>query len=146
MGERRLARIGLAQRRHRDRRQHARRLADLLERALHRQRVHHGREHADRVGAGALDALVGAEQAAEEIAAADDDRDLDAEVGGRLEIGGDALHRRRVEAERVRPHQRLARQLDDDAVEHRLFARAVGQGSSPVGRPAYEKGGPQAAR
>ena len=129
MGERRLARIGLAERGHGDRREHARRLADLLERALHRQRVHHGREHADRIGARALDALVGALQAAKEIAAADHHRDLDAEIGGGLEIVRRcACTVVGVEAERVRPHQRLARQLDDDAVEHRLvrIARHVG--------------------
>ena len=45
------------------------------------------------VGARALDALVGALEAAEEIAAADDDRDLDAEFGRGLEIGGDASPR-----------------------------------------------------
>ena len=76
MRERRLARIGLAQRRHGDRGEHPRRLADLLERALHRERVHDRRQHADGIGAGALDPLVGALKPAKEIAAADDDRDL----------------------------------------------------------------------
>ena len=90
---------------------------DLFERPLHRQRVHHRRQHADRVGARALDPLIRALESAKEIAAADDNRDLHTKVRRRLEIAGDALKSRRVQAMRVRAHQRLARQLDDNALE-----------------------------
>ena len=51
---------------------------DLLERVLQRQRVHDGGEHAHVVGAVALD--VGRLPAAPDVAAAHDDRGLDAEV------------------------------------------------------------------
>ena len=70
-------------------------------------------------GARPLDALVRALQAAKEIAAADDHRHLHAEFRRRLQVGGHALDGFRVEAERVRAHQRLAGELDHDAVEQR---------------------------
>ena len=73
-------------------------------------------------GAGALDALVGALEAAEEIAAADHYRDLHAEIGGRLQIPGDAQKRGHVQAEAFRAGERLAGELDDDAAEQRRRA------------------------
>ena len=68
--------IGLGDRRHRDRRQDAGVDADLLERVLQRQRVHHRRQHAHIIGAGPVEALGGAGQAAEDVAAADDEAEL----------------------------------------------------------------------
>ena len=57
------------------------RLADLLERPPPSPaRIHHRRQHADRVGARALDPLIRALEPAEEIAPADDNRDLHASV------------------------------------------------------------------
>ncbi len=53
-----------------------------LQRRLHGQRVHHGRQHAHVIGGGAVDALGGARQTAKDIAAADDHADLRAERGG----------------------------------------------------------------
>ena len=122
MGKGRLPRIRPAPAGHRDSGKHARRLPDLLERALHRQRIHHRRQHADRVRPGAFDAFVGAE-AAEEVAAADNNRDLDAEVGRGFQVSGDARYSLGVETEWVRPHQRLSRKLHDDAAEQGLFGR-----------------------
>ena len=49
-----------------------------LERLLQRERVHDRGEHADVVGLGAVHALGRSGQAAEDVAAADDDGDLDA--------------------------------------------------------------------
>ena len=51
-----------------------------LDGGLDRQRVHHGRQHADRIRPGALDPLVGALHAAKEIAAAHHDGDFGAAV------------------------------------------------------------------
>ena len=56
----------------------------------------------------ALDPLVRALESAKEIAAADDNRDLHPKISRRLQIAGDALERPRMQAMRVRPHQRLA--------------------------------------
>ena len=72
-GDERLGELG-----HRDRRLHARGDVDLLQGILQRQRVHDRREHAHVVGAVALDA--GCLPAAPDVAAADHDRGLDAEV------------------------------------------------------------------
>ena len=49
---------------------------DLLERILQRQRVHHRRQHAHIIGAGAVEALGGGGHAAEDVAAADDQAQL----------------------------------------------------------------------
>ena len=53
--------------------------AGPLEGVLEGEAVHHGREHADVVAGGPVHALGGGRQAAEDVAAADDDADLDAE-------------------------------------------------------------------
>ena len=103
--------------RHGDRRQRAGGLAHGLERAFERDGVHDGGEHADRVAAHALDAASRSREAAEEIAAADDDSDFDAEPGRRLDVEGDALQRRRVEPVLALSHEGLARQLHDDTGE-----------------------------
>ena len=70
-------------------------------------------------GARALDPLVRALEAAKEITAADDNRDLHPKVRRRLQIAGNAMESRRMQAMRVGPHQRFARQLDDNALEQR---------------------------
>ena len=81
--------IGLADGRHRDRRLDAGVDADLLERVLHGERVHHRRQHAHIVGAGAVEALGRAGEAAEDVAAADDQAELVPVVLGRLDLVGE---------------------------------------------------------
>src|SRR5690606_34160607 len=61
----------------RDRRLHASGCARLLEEVLQRQGVHHGAEHAHVVGTAAVHAALAQLRAAEEVATADHDRDLD---------------------------------------------------------------------
>ena len=74
---------------HRDGGLHARLGAGLLEEVLQGERVHDGAEHAHVVGAAAVHAALRELGAAEEVAAADDDRDLD--VLRRLgDLAGDA--------------------------------------------------------
>ena len=77
--------------RHRDRGLHACRLADRLERVLQRERVDHGGEHAHVVGAGAVHAARRAGHAPPDVAAADDDRDLDAELAARASATSSAM-------------------------------------------------------
>ena len=85
-----------------------------LQRGLHRQGVHHRRQHAHIIGGGPVDALGGAGQAAEDVAAADHHADLAAGVGGFLHVRGDAVDGGDVDAELARPHQRLARDLEQN--------------------------------
>ena len=49
----------------------------LLERVLERQRIQHRRDHAHVVGGGAVHALAAGGESAPDVAAADDDGDLD---------------------------------------------------------------------
>ena len=69
----------LGDRAHLDGADHARGDADLFERVLQCQRVDHGRQHAHVIGRRPLHAAGAGRQAAEQIAAADDDGGLDAE-------------------------------------------------------------------
>src|SRR3546814_13267427 len=58
---------------HRDRRLHARLDADLLERRLHRERIHHRCEHPHVIARRAVDSLRDPRQPAEDVAAANDE-------------------------------------------------------------------------
>ena len=64
----------------------------------------------DAVHAGARQA-----GAAEDVAAADHDRDLHAHLRDVLDLAGDALEHRRIDAVVLAAEQRLARELDQDA-------------------------------
>src|SRR6185503_6508700 len=79
---------------------------------LHRQRVHHGRQHAHIIRRGPVDAFRSACQAAEDIAAADHHADLGAGFDRFLHVGGDALDRAGVDAETTLAHQCLTRDLE----------------------------------
>ena len=82
--------VGLGHRRDLERREHARGEPDLLERVLERQRVDHAGQHAHVVGAGAVHALARRRDAADHVAAADHDADLDAERVHVADLLGDA--------------------------------------------------------
>ena len=124
--------VRLGHLRHRDRRLHAHLRARLLEEVLQRERVHHGAEHAHVVGAAAVHAALAELRAAEEVAAADDDGDLDAvrivrvlrrrlgDLACAIAADDVGVHPERSAAER------LARQFEQDA------ASAIGHGSPPA--------------
>src|SRR5688572_32754652 len=57
----------------------------------HRERVHHRREHAHIIGAGAIESLGSARQPAEDIAPADDHANLESGLHGLLHFRGDAV-------------------------------------------------------
>jgi hypothetical protein len=113
------ANIGLAHARHGDGRLDSRVDANFFQRILYRKRVHYGRQHAHIVAGCPVEALGSPGNSAEDIAAADDQAQLMACFLSRSYFSGHAGHRFRVDAELVRPHQRLARQLQQDAVEAR---------------------------
>ena len=71
----------------------------LLERVLERQRVDDGRQHAHVVGGGAVHALGARRQSAKQVAAADDDRRLHAELLDFADVDGDAAGDCRVDSE-----------------------------------------------
>ena len=64
--------------------------AVLLERILHGQAVDDGGEHAHVIAGGAIHALRAGGHAAEDVAAANDDADFDAEALNLCDVCGDA--------------------------------------------------------
>ncbi len=89
--------------------------AQAFERVLHRERVHHGGEHAHVVAGDAVHAGAREARAAEDVAAADDDGDLHAHRVDLADLAGDALEHRRVDAVVRDAHQGFAAQLHQDA-------------------------------
>jgi hypothetical protein len=106
--------------RHHERRQRPRRRALALDGGLQREAVHHGGEHAHGVAGRARDAAGRYFHAADDVAAADHDRDLGAELACRDQIVGDAVEGGLVDAERLAACEILARELDHDATIDRL--------------------------
>ena len=100
---------------HRDRAHDPGRDPGPLERVLEGQAVHHRGEHADVVAGRPVHALRGRRQAAEDVAAADDDADLDAEGVDLADLAGDECAERRIDAVRAVAEERLAGQLEQDA-------------------------------
>ena len=80
--------VRLGDPRHLDRALHPGVLAGALERVLQRQRVHDRAEHADVVALGGVHARHRAGAAAPEVAAADDDGDVDAQVADGDDLDG----------------------------------------------------------
>ena len=88
---------------------------DVLERVLQRQGVDDRGEHAHVVGGRAVHALGARRQAAEQVAAADDDGDLDAELLDLADLLGDLRGDRRVDPERLLAHEGFAGEFEEDA-------------------------------
>ena len=86
----------------------------LLQGVLERQGVDHRGEHAHVVAGHAVDAAVARGQAADDVAAADDDGDLHPQGVDVADLVGDRRHHRLVDAEGLRAHQGLARELEQD--------------------------------
>ena len=100
-----------------------------LQGILHGERVHHGRQHAHVVGAGPLHALGRRGQAAEDVAPADHQAQLDAEARDLGHRPGYGVHGRHVDAIGRIPHQHLPRHLQQDApIEGRAAGRGGGAG------------------
>ena len=102
---------------HLDRRHDPRVKALTFQRILQRKRVHHRREHAHIVGACPLHAARGLTDAAKDIAAADHETKLDAELLGLANFPGDTRHGLVVDAVLAGAHQRLTRHLEKDTPE-----------------------------
>jgi hypothetical protein len=90
--------------------------AHLLEAVHDGQAVDDGGEHAHVVAGGAVDAALGALEAAEDVAAANDDADLAAEVVDFLHLFAHPLEGGGVDGLGALAAQHLAAQLEDDAL------------------------------
>src|SRR3954465_13835435 len=101
-----------------ERRLHARVDVELLERVLELQRVQDDREHPHVVRRRAVHALGRARDAAIDVARPQDDRDLDAAVVHALDLLGDLAQALEVGAVLEVAHERLARELEQDAPEY----------------------------
>ena len=111
--------------------------AALLEGVLQREAVDHGREQAHVVAGHAVDALRRRRDAPDDVAAAEDDRGLDAQGVDVLDLVGEPRDHVRRDAEPLVPHQRLPRQLQEDAaVDGRASAIVAGLQMSPPERPS----------
>jgi len=98
-----------------------------LKRILQGKRVHDGCQHAHVVGSRAVHALRGGLQSAEDVAAADDDGNLDATTDHRLQLAGERVEDVRIDAVSGFAHEGLAGQLEQDSRE----AVLTGQRSLP---------------
>ena len=126
---------------HRDRGHHPRRHAGPLERVLEGQAVHHRREHADVVAGRPVHPAGGGGEAAEDVAAADDDADLDAEAVDLGDLPGDEHADGRVDAVLAVAEERLAGQLEQDpAVAQRLRSAAAVAAVSVTAPPRARSG------
>src|SRR5690606_9915612 len=90
--------------------------AALLDRILHRQRVHHGGQHAHVVAGDAVHAGSSESGAAEDVAAADHHADLDAGTLRLNDFVGEPADHLRVDAVIGLAHQGFTRELEQDAV------------------------------
>ena len=98
---------------------HACRHAQLLQRVLHGQGIHHRGQHAHIVGLGAVHAAGGAGHAAKNIAPADDEADLQPGFLGVLHLLRHLRDKAGVDPELLIAHQHLAGKLDQHAPVNR---------------------------
>ena len=89
---------------------------ERLQRILDGERVHDRGKHAHVVARDAIHAGTREALAAEDVAATDDDRDLDARLARRRDLRGDTLNDFRLDAVFQVPHQRLAAEFQQYAM------------------------------
>ncbi len=109
---------------HADRGQDARVRPEPLQDVLECERVEERREHPGVVRRRAVHALGRRGHAAVDVPRADDDPDLDAGLLAVDDLLGDRLDARELEAELLVAHQRLAGELEQDAVERGCALRS----------------------
>ena len=130
---------------HLDRGLHAGLDAELLKRVLHRERVHHGGEHAHVIGLRTVHPLRRARHAAEDIAATDHEADFEARFLGRLHFLGEFGNEHRIDPELLIPHQHFAREFQEHALDRgkahgNAGLRARIAGAHLTGNPPMRKG------
>src|SRR5207244_10843029 len=90
--------------------------ARAFQRVLQGQRVDDGGEHAHVVAGRAVESTLGRGEAAEDVAAADHDRDLHAHLVHPLDLRGDRLDNFEVDAVVAAAAKRFTAQLEQHAV------------------------------
>ena len=130
---------------HLDRRRDARHDVVVLERVLQREGVDDRGQHAHVVGGRPVHALGARRQAAEQVAAADDDRGLDAELLDLADVPGDAGGDRRVDPELLLAHEGFTGEFQEDtAIDGRRHRGDYIGFSQVAGRPgAWESRHPE---
>ena len=98
----------------------------LLQRVLQRQSVDDGGEHAHVVGGDAVHGLGLLGDTAEEVAAANDDGDLDAECMHFADLGRDLVYAHIVHAKALAGSQRLTRKLQQNSFVSRSRHSSAG--------------------
>src|SRR5205814_10364932 len=88
---------------------------------LERKGVDDGLEHAHVIPGRPLDAALASTQAAKNIAATDDDDDLDAELAHLADLARHVVDRFRTDADARLASQRFATQLEQDAAIFRFI-------------------------
>ena len=116
MTQRLAADVGLGHLLDVQRRLHARFNAVVAAAVLQRHRVHHGGEHAHVVARGAVHAGRAERNAAEDVAAAHDDADFNAEVDDALDFLNHALQNAAIDAEGVFAHQGFAGKFEKNSL------------------------------
>jgi hypothetical protein len=117
MPDRAPAQVRLRDLARRDRRENARVDPELLERVLDGEAVQQGGEHPRVVGSGSVHPLSGHLHPAVDVPRAEDDGGLDSELVNPDDLARDRLDPRAVDAVLLIAEQRLARQLEEDALE-----------------------------
>ena len=116
MANRATADIGLGNLAHGDGAHDAAVHTGMLKRVLKREGVHYGGEHAHRVALGSIHATGRNLDAAEDVAAADNDRDLDAGVKHGTNLLGKASRDSGIDTELLITHKGFAGKLEQDAL------------------------------
>ena len=89
--------------------------AQALQRVLHGERIHHGRQHTHVIAGDAIHAGAGQARSAEDVAATDDHCHLHAHLHELLQLVGDALDDGRFDAVIAFAHQGFAREFHQNA-------------------------------
>ena len=100
---------------------HASRHAVFFKPVLEREGIDDGREHAHVIPSRPLDAALASSQAAKNIAATDDDDDLDAELAHLANLSRHVVDRFRADADAGLASQRFATQLEQDTAIFRII-------------------------
>ena len=116
MAHRLAANVWLGDLTHLDGALHARIDVDVLQRALQGERVHDGREHSHVVRLRPIHALVASRKAAPDIAAADDDGDVNAVLAHLLDLGRNGVDGRQVDAEALISCERFTAEFQNDTL------------------------------
>ena len=106
--------------------------AEVVEGVSHRKAVHDSREHAHLISDHAVEPGLLKLSAAVDVAAADDQRDLHAELDASGDFPGNTAQNIRIDAEPVRAQRLTAKFKKNSVVNRLLFLHDLTHSSSPA--------------